>query len=92
MERVLNEIRKSSADPKIKAFAEQKLKVQPKPVQSSTAKPAPAPAPATQQSEAPAPKDEGSSASPIAIVLGVLLALGGIGAAAFGWAKSQGMI
>ena len=92
MERVLNEIRKSSADPKIKAFAEQKLKVQPKAVQSSTAKPAPAPAPATQQSQAPAPKDEGSSASPIAIVLGVLLALGGIGAAAFGWAKSQGMI
>lgn len=92
MERVLSEIRKSSADPKIKAFAEQKLKVQPKPVQSSTAKPAPAPAAPSQQSQAPAPKDEGSSASPIAIVLGVLLALGGIGAAAFGWAKSQGMI
>lgn len=80
MEKVRREVLASDADAYVKDLARKKL--QPKTRTGTTATAAPA-APAQAQ---------GSSASPLAVIFGVLLALGGIGAAAYGWALNQGLI
>ncbi|WJY97149.1 hypothetical protein [Corynebacterium fournieri] len=85
MDKVLDEVLASDADPELKSFARERLKAAPEQAPTATAKPAPA---KPSQSQQPS----GSSASPVAIVVGVLLGLVGLGAAAFGWAQSQGLI
>ncbi|MBA1837451.1 hypothetical protein GC584_04610 [Corynebacterium sp. zg912] len=87
MDKVLAEVLASDADESLKAFARERLKAAPVNTPTVSAKPAPVPA-------KPSPSNEpsGSSASPVAIVIGVLLGLIGLGAAGFGWAQSQGLI
>ena len=80
MEKVRREVLASDADAYVKDLARKKL--QPKTRTGTTATAAPA-----TRAQA-----QGSSASPLAVILGVLLALGGIGAAAYGWALNQGLI
>lgn len=90
MDKVLNDVLASDADEKLKAFARERLRPAPVSAPTVSAKPAPAPAPAKAPSQSNEPS--GSSASPVAIVIGVLLGLIGLGAAGFAWAQSQGLI
>lgn len=98
MKQVLDFVRNSNEDPALKAFAEQRLA----PVKetggvtstSTAPKPErkPAPAPSTSNTPEAPKKGSGSSDSPLAIVIGVLLGLLGLGAAAYGWAVQQGVV
>jgi len=92
MKKVLDQVLASDADPQVKAFAKQRLT--PRAVAAQPSKPAPSkPAQVPGKVEAsPSEKPSGSSDSPLAIIIGVLLGLIGLGAAGFGWAHSQGLI
>lgn len=98
MKQVLDLVRNSNEDPALKAFAEQRLasvKETGRVTSTSTApKPErkPAPAPSTSNTPEAPKKGSGSSDSPLAIVIGVLLGLLGLGAAAYGWAVQQGVV
>ena len=93
MDKVLKEVLASDADENLKTFARQRLKAAPVGTSTATAKPAPALAPTQKKAEpSPSEKPSGSSDSPIAIIIGVLLGLIGLGAAAYGWAVQQGMV
>lgn len=86
MAKVLKEVLASDAPAYVKNMARKKL--QPKNTSEKASNAPAAQKPAQQQP----PAESGSSASPVAIVVGVLLALGGLGAALYGWALNQGMI
>lgn len=93
MDKVLKEVLASDADENLKTFARQRLKAAPVETSTATAKPAPAPAPTQKKAEpSQSKKPSGSSESPIAIIIGVILGLAGLGAAAYGWAVQQGMV
>ena len=93
MDKVLKEVLASDADENLKAFARQRLKAAAVETSTATARPAPAPAPTQKKAEpSPSEKTSGSSDSPIAIIIGVILGLAGLGAAAYGWAVQQGMV
>lgn len=92
MKKVLDQVLASDADPQVKAFAKQRLTPRAAGSQHVTQTPptkgqAPGKAEPSQSE-----KPSGSSASPLAIVIGVLLGLIGLGAAGFGWAHSQGLL
>ena len=89
-ERVLNDVLKSDASPQVKRMAKSKL--------DGVTDRAPAAAtklntktPSEKQAEKPTRQQE-EPVSAVAIVVAVLLALGGIAAAGAGWALSQGLI
>ncbi|WP_269509378.1 hypothetical protein [Corynebacterium faecium] len=96
MKKVLEQVLSSDADPQDKALAKQRLTPRAEtsqPAKPVPSKPAPAPAPTQKKAEpSPSEKPSGSSDSPIAIIIGVLLGLIGLGAAGFGWAHSQGLL
>lgn len=89
MDKVLKEVLASNADEKLKTFARNRLKAAASETPTATARPTQVQGKAKpSQSEKPS----GSSDSPLAIIIGVLLGLIGLGAAGFGWAHSQGLI
>lgn len=83
MKDVLAKVLASDEDDELKEFAKRRLI--PREETTTTVKPATPP-------KQPAPQEEGSSASTLSIVIGVLLGLIGLGAAGVGWAHSQGLI
>ena len=86
MAKVLAEVLASDAPDYVKDMARRKL--QPKDKTEGTSN-----APAAQKPKTQQPPANGDGAvSPVAIIIGVLLAIGGLGAALAGWAMSQGMI
>ncbi|WP_145990224.1 hypothetical protein [Corynebacterium coyleae] len=86
MAKVLAEVLASDAPEYVKDMARRKL--QPKDKTEGTSN-----APAAQKPKTQQPPANGDGAvSPVAIIIGVLLAIGGLGAALAGWAMSQGMI